>query len=203
MSLVGFGGAFTPETVLRAYHQGMFPMPLEEGPMGWFSPDPRGILELGDLHVSRSLRKSMRRFEFRIDTAFAEVIDGCAARRPVWIDERMRSVYLRLHELGWAHSVETWQHGELVGGLYGLTLGGLFAAESKFHRVSDASKAALVSLVEGLVADPGERLVDVQWQTDHLRSLGVSECSRSQYLARLPGLLATPPPAMFLRPGPP
>ncbi len=200
---MGFGGAFTPETVLRAYRRGMFPMPLEEGPIGWFSPDPRGILELGDLHVSRSLRKSMRSFEFRIDTAFAEVIDGCAARRPVWIDERMRAVYLRLHELGWAHSVETWQHGELVGGLYGLTLGGLFAAESKFHRVSDASKAALVSLVEGLVADPGERLVDVQWQTDHLRSLGVSECSRSQYLARLPGLLATPPPAMFLRPDQP
>lgn len=197
MSLVGLGGDFTPAAVLRAYRQGLFPMPAQWGMMGWFSPDPRGILELGDLHVSRSLRRSMRRFEFRVDTAFEDVIDGCAAGRPVWIDRRMRSVYLRLHELGWAHSVETWHNGELVGGLYGLAIGGLFAAESKFHRATDASKAALVALVEGLAADEGERLVDVQYRTDHLSTLGASEISRADYLTRLPGLLATPPPQLF------
>jgi len=200
MSLVAIGGAFTPDTVLSAYRQGMFPMPVQWGRIGWFSPDTRGILELGDLHVSRSLRRSMRRFEFSVDTAFEEVIDGCASGRPVWIDRRMRAVYLRLHELGWAHSVETWLHGELAGGLYGLALGGLFAAESKFHRATDASKAALVALVQGLADDGAERLVDVQYRTDHLSTLGASECSRAQYLARLPRLLATPEPQMFAPP---
>ncbi len=200
MDIVDVGGDFTPETVLEAYRQGQFPMPLRSaGPMCWWSPDPRGVLEIEDLHVSRSLRRSMRRFEFRVDTVFAEVLDGCAdpGRPSGWIDRRIRNMYLRLHYLGWAHSIETFSDDILVGGTYGLAIGGLFTAESKFHRVPDASKAAVVALVAGLAAEVGDRLVDVQWSTDHLARLGVTECSRSTYLERLPGLLATPGAAMF------
>ncbi|MFC6344195.1 leucyl/phenylalanyl-tRNA--protein transferase, partial [Nocardioides hankookensis] len=140
------------------------------------------------LVVSKSLRRSCREFEVRVDTAFAEVVEACAdpARPQGWIDRDIRAAYLRLHELGWAHSVETWQGGRLVGGLYGVGIGGLFAGESMFHRERDASKVALVALVERLRATyAGERLLDVQWMTPHLASLGVVEVSRAEYLRRL------------------
>ena len=196
---VGAGADDEPGTLLAAYRSALFPMPLEGGDvLGWWSPDPRGVLELDNLHVSRSLRRSMRHFEFRVDSAFDEVVAGCAEpTRPYgWIDDRIQRAYRRLHELGWAHSVETWCDGELVGGLYGLGIGGLFAAESKFHRRTDASKAAVVALASGLV-DDHPRLIDVQWRTDHLASLGVTEISRSRYLERLHTVLSSPDPRLF------
>ena len=156
------------------------------------------MLPLDGLVVSRSLRRSLRDFEIRVDTAFDEVVAGCAdpARQAGWIDGDIRRAYRRLHELGWAHSVEAWQDGRLAGGLYGVALGGLFAGESMFHRVRDASKVALVGLVE-LLRDEhaADRLLDVQWQTPHLASLGVVEISRTAYLRRLGGALEVPAPA--------
>jgi leucyl/phenylalanyl-tRNA--protein transferase len=196
---VGVGADTEPGTILAAYRHGLFPMPLEAGgPMGWWSPDPRGVLPLDALRVSRSLRRSCRDFEIRIDTAFAEVIDACAdpSRPHGWIDPRIRAAYLRLHEIGWVHSVETWQGGALVGGLYGVAIGGLFAGESMFHRVTDASKVALVALVEAL-RDGADRLIDVQWRTEHLASLGVQEWTRREYLEMLPRVLAAPPSPVF------
>ena len=204
--LVGMGADLEPGTLLAAYRRGMFPMPVGEpgDPMGWFSPVRRGVLELGDLRVSRSLRRSARDFEVRIDTALAEVIDACGdPRRPQgWIDDDIRAAYLALGELGWAHSVEVWRDGRLEGGLYGLAIGGLFAGESMFHRARDASKVALMALVDLLAAaGPGDRLVDTQWVTPHLASLGVSEVDRADYLARLPGLFTSPPPDFHDRGG--
>jgi leucyl/phenylalanyl-tRNA--protein transferase len=196
---VGAGADDEPGTLLAAYRSALFPMPLEGGGvLGWWSPDPRGVLELDNLHVSRSLRRSMRHFEFRVDSAFDEVVAGCAepTRPHGWIDTRIQRAYRRLHELGWAHSVETWCDGELVGGLYGLGISGLFAAESKFHRRTDASKAAVVALATGLV-DDHPRLIDVQWRTDHLASLGVTEIPRSRYLERLHTVLPSPDPQLF------
>ena len=196
---VGAGADDEPGTLLAAYRSALFPMPLEGGDvLGWWSPDPRGVLELDNLHVSRSLRRSMRHFEFRVDSAFDEVVAGCAepTRPHGWIDDRIKRAYRRLHELGWAHSVETWCDGELVGGLYGLGIGGLFAAESKFHRRTDASKAAVVALATGLV-DDHPRLIDVQWRTDHLASLGVTEIPRSRYLERLHTVLSSPDSQLF------
>jgi len=196
---VGAGADDEPGTLLAAYRSALFPMPLEGGDvLGWWSPDPRGVLELDNLHVSRSLRRSMRHFEFRVDSAFDEVVAGCAepTRPHGWIDDRIQRAYRRLHELGWAHSVETWCDGELVGGLYGLGIGGLFAAESKFHRRTDASKAAVVALATGLV-DDHPRLIDVQWRTDHLASLGVTEIPRSRYLERLHTVLSSPDPQLL------
>ncbi len=193
--LVATGADLEPGTVLAAYRRGVFPMPVgsRRAPMAWFSPVRRGVLRPSDLHVSRSLRKARRRFEIRVDTACAEVIDACAdPRRPSgWIDEQIREAYLRLYELGWVHSVETWRDGRLVGGLYGVAIGGLFAGESMFHHETDASKVALVGLVE-LLDDGLDRLVDTQWQTEHLASLGVSEVSRAEYLRRLSIALTIP-----------
>jgi leucyl/phenylalanyl-tRNA--protein transferase len=173
--------------LLAAYRHGLFPMPVggPRAPMAWFSPVRRGVLRPPDLRVSRSLRKSVRRFEVRVDTACAEVIDACAdpARPSGWIDGQIRTAYLRLHELGWVHSVETWHDDRLVGGLYGVSLGGLFAGESMFHHGRDASKVALVHLVERLVG-AGATLLDVQWTTPHLRSLGAVDLPRYDYVAR-------------------
>ena len=197
--LVSAGADLAPASLLMAYSSGMFPMPLKPGGViGWWSPDPRGVLEPGDLILHRSLRRSCRRYEVRVSTAFEAVIRRCGdpARPNGWIDGQMHSAYLRLHELGFAHSVESWQDGELVGGLYGVALGGLFAGESMFHTARDASKTALVALVEGLL-DGHRRLIDVQWPTRHLRSLGARGISRSDYLQRLPGLLETPLPRLF------
>src|SRR5688500_8914019 len=163
-------------------------MPLHRGgPMAWWSPDPRGILPLDGLRVSRSLRRSCRRYEIRVDTAFAEVVEACASpRRPGgWINAEIRTAYGELHRLGWAHSVEAWDDEGLAGGLYGVAAGGLFAGESMFHRRRDASKVALVALV-GLLRD-GEagRLLDVQWTTDHLAGLGARDVPRPRYLELL------------------
>ena len=204
LGLVGVGADTEPGTILAAYRHGLFPMPTEaNGPMGWWSPDPRGVLPLDALRVSRSLRRSCRDFEVRVDTSFAQVIDACAdpSRPHGWIDPQTRAAYVRLHELGWVHSVETWRDGSLVGGLYGVAIGGLFAGESMFHRVTDASKVALVALVEAL-RDGADRLIDVQWRTDHLASLGVQEWSRREYLEVLPHILSSPPSAMFTGGGP-
>lgn len=200
--LVGLGADLEPGTILAAYANGLFPMPLRKrGPIGWWSPDPRAILELDDLRVCRSLRQSARKFEVRIDWDFAGVIDGCAdpRRDKGWIDRRMRDAYLRLHHLGWVHSVETYDaDGALVGGLYGVAIGGFFAGESMFHRARDASKVALVALVELLKAE-GATLLDVQWLTPHLARLGAREISRDRYLARLGEALARPAPPAWCR----
>jgi leucyl/phenylalanyl-tRNA--protein transferase len=151
-------------TVLAAYRAGLFPMPVRRRTLGWFSPDPRGILPLDGLAVSRSLRRATARYEIRVDTAFEDVIGACAdPRRPgAWIDREVRRAYVKLHSLGWAHSVEAWDDQGLAGGLYGLAIGGLFAGESMFHHRTDASKVALVGLVERLRAG-GATLLDVQW----------------------------------------
>ena len=146
--------------------------------MAWWSPDPRGVLPLDGSAASRSLRRSTRRYEVRVDTAFADVVDACAdpGRPGGWITDDIRAAYVSLHELGWAHSVEAWDDDGLAGGLYGVAIGGLFAGESMFHRRTDASKVALVGLVELLTADgDARRLLDVQWATTHLASLGAVE----------------------------
>jgi leucyl/phenylalanyl-tRNA---protein transferase len=199
--LVGVGADLEVSTLYAAYTLGVFPMGLGEHggpPLGWWSPDPRGVLQPGDLRVPRSLRKSMRHFEMRLDTAFQEVVCACADpdREGRWITPEVARAYAALHEAGWAHSVETWQEGRLVGGLYGVAIGGLFAGESMFHTVRDASKAALVALRDVLAADHDpRRLIDVQWRTDHLASLGVTEVSRADYLRRLPEVLSAPLPS--------
>lgn len=190
VDLVAVGGDLEPGTILSAYRNGLFPMGLGlhgAPPLGWWSPDPRGVLLPGDLHVSRSLRRSLRGFETSVDTAFTQVVDGCAdpGRDGAWITPAISTAYRRLHDLGWAHSVEVWREGELVGGLYGLAIGRLFAAESKFHLATDASKAAVVALVEVLEEDGEPWVLDVQWQTDHLASLGVREIPRAAYLRLL------------------
>jgi leucyl/phenylalanyl-tRNA--protein transferase len=199
--LVALGADLSAGTVLAAYRAGLFPMPLDdEVELGWFSPVRRGVLPLGGLKVSASLRKSCRRFEIRVDTAFAEVMRACGdpARDGGWITEEFVAAYTELHALGWAHSVEAWRDGELAGGLYGLAIGGLFAGESMFHRERDASKVALVGLVD-LLRDEhvGRRLLDVQWRTEHLATLGVEEVPRAEYLRRLGVALDVPLPAAF------
>jgi len=194
--LVALGADLEPGTVLEAYRLGMFPMPVEDT-IGWWSPQRRGVLELDDLRITRSLAKSVRRYEIRVNTAFDQVIEGCANpdREGAWIDEGITSAYRRLHQMGWVHSVETWFEGELVGGLYGVAIGGLFAGESMFSRQRDASKAALVGLVS-LLRDGENRLIDTQWQTPHLATLGVTEIDRADYLAKLPSLLTAPQPGL-------
>jgi leucyl/phenylalanyl-tRNA---protein transferase len=192
--LVCLGADLEPGTVLAAYRAGLFPMPYDRRRLGWWSPDPRGVLPLEGLRVSRSLRRSTRRFEVRFDTSFAEVITACATtrRRGGWITPAFITAYGRLHELGWTHSVETWtDDGELAGGLYGVAIGGLFAGESMFHRRTDASKVALVALVDQLQAS-GMTLLDVQWVTPHLATLGATEVPRARYLALLADALAVP-----------
>ncbi|HAN72219.1 MAG TPA: leucyl/phenylalanyl-tRNA--protein transferase [Actinobacteria bacterium] len=195
--VVAVGADLQPATVLAGYAMGLFPMHLSMGDLAWWSPDPRGVLPLDALKVSRSLRRSMRAFTFSLDADFVGVMRSCAEGRTEgqWITEEFVDTYTRLHRLGWAHSIEVWQDDALVGGLYGIEIGGLFAGESMFHRVPDASKAALVVLVDRLRAGSGdaqERLLDVQWRTEHLASLGVIEISRSAYLSRLEGALRLP-----------
>ncbi len=198
--VAGIGGDLEPGTVLHAYRTGLFPMHVDGGrTLGWWSPDPRGVLPLESLKVSRSLRTSCRRYEVRVDTAFDEVVAACAdpGRPSGWITDDIRAAYRRLHEMGWAHSVETYDGDRLVGGLYGVSIGGLFAGESMFHRATDASKVALVALVEILREDDVGRLLDVQWTTDHLVSLGAVDVPRADYLARLGPALALPVPTAF------
>lgn len=189
------------EMVLEAYRSGVFPMPVRRRLMGWWSPVDRGILPLDELRVTRSLRKMLGRYEIRVDTDFAQVLSRCAdPKRPgSWIDGRIRDIYTELHDRGIVHSVEAWTpDGVLVGGLYGVSIGGLFAGESMFHDPvlgRDASKAALVGLVKRLRAVGGtDRLLDVQWRTDHLATLGVMEIDRADYLDRLDRALLLPAP---------
>jgi len=194
--LVGVGADLEPGTVLAAYRAGIFPMPFDNGPnVGWWSPDPRGILPIDSLRVSRSLRQSVDRYDVTIDTAFDQVVRACANpdRDGAWITSAIHSAYSELHRLGWAHSVETRDRttGELVGGLYGIHIGGLFAGESMFHHSRDASKVALVGLVNQL-HEIGVVLLDVQWLTAHLASLGAVEVPRTQYLNLLANALAIP-----------
>jgi Leu/Phe-tRNA-protein transferase len=276
--LVGVGADLEPGTILAAYRRGLFPMPLGgRGPLGWWSPDPRAVIPLDGLRVSRSLRRSLPRYEIRVDTAFDQVIDACSdpSRPHGWISSEIRAAYRRLHELGWVHSVEAWasvsrstdapeaggggevreggeggeglgtgevrlvseaggggevrEAGEvrkaggglgdggggeaweagggvdvragaavLAGGLYGVAIGGLFAGESMFHRQSDASKAALVGLVDLLRAGGVERRVlDVQWMTPHLASLGAVDVSRADYVGMLADAVGLPLPPAF------
>lgn len=200
--MVALGADLTPGTLLQAYRCGLFPMPSggPGDPPMWFLPVRRGVLPLDGLRVTRSMRRSARGMEVRVDTAFAEVVAACAdPRRPgAWIDAEVADAYTELHEMGWAHSVETWRDGELVGGLYGVAVGGLFAGESMFHHATDASKVALMGLVD-LLSDGhrDHRLLDVQWSTDHLASLGVVELTRREYAARLAAALEVPLPAAF------
>lgn len=203
---VAVGADLEPATLLAAYRAGLFPMPLDDvTPMVWWSPLRRGVLRPRQLRISRSLRQAVGRYETRVDTAFGTVLRACAdpGRPGAWISEDVLRAYERLHLLGWAHSVETWDRaGRLVGGLYGVAIGGLFAGESMFHHSRDASKVALVRLVQLLTedADAGRnRLVDVQWQTSHLASLGVEEVDREAYLAMLPTIVDTALPPAFDR----
>jgi leucyl/phenylalanyl-tRNA---protein transferase len=200
--LIGVSRDFDASLAFAAYAAGVFPMPAPGGLMGWYSPLSRGVIPLDGLRVSRSLRKMLGRYEIRIDTAFDAVLAGCGDRRRPngWIDNRIRRVYRQLHQQGIVHSVEAWTaDGALAGGLYGVSIGGLFAGESMFHRPDigrDASKVALVALIERLRAAGADgRLLDVQWVTPHLASLGAVELSRAEYLGRLAVALTLPPPS--------
>jgi leucyl/phenylalanyl-tRNA---protein transferase len=183
----------TPEGIELAYRHGIFPMADERsGEVLWFRPDPRAVIPLDGFHVSRSLARTLRRgrFEVRVDTAFAAVMRGCADRpEGSWISERFVEVYGALHRAGTAHSVEAWRDRRLVGGVYGLALGGAFMAESMFHRETDASKVALAALV-GRLRERGFTVLDVQYMTPHLESLGAVEITRREYERRLERALA-------------
>lgn len=204
------GADLEAPTLLHAYRVGAFPMPHGRGrTVGWWSPDPRGVIPLDGLKVSRSLARSVRSHRITVNAAFPVVLAGCAdPRRPGgWINRRIRAAYTHLHELGWCHSVEAWaEDGQLAGGLYGVAIGGLFAGESMFHRHRDGSKVALVGLVDRLRAG-GATLLDVQWATPHLRSLGAIEIPRRQYLEALADAVDRPPtftnPKEHGDPGPP
>lgn len=192
--LLAVGGDLHPERVLRAYAEGIFPFPAEGLPLTWYSPDPRMLLHPSEATPSRSMRKELRRgrFEMRMDTAFDEVIHQCQTiRRDTWITPQIRSAYTQLHQLGFAHSVETWESGELVGGLYGVSIGRAFFGESMFHRATNASKAAFFSLCAQL-----DRwrfsLLDCQLPTDHLYSMGAYPISRRDFLALLDDALQHP-----------
>ena len=193
--LVCVGADLAPGTLLAAYRRGLFPMPVgrrrRQTLVGWFSPDPRSVIPIEGLRVSRSLRRSCDRFEIRVDISFATVMEACADpdRPHGWIDDGILAAYQELHRLGWAHSVEAWADGELQGGLYGVAIGGLFAGESMFHRATDASKVALVALVR-MLRDGGFGLLDVQWLTPHLATLGAVEVPQATYLASLAAALA-------------
>ncbi len=203
--LIGIGADLEVATLYEAYSVGVFPMGIGKHgaePMGWWSPDPRGILRIGQIRTTRSLRKSAARLEVRVDTAFEQVLRACAdpARAGRWITPHVAAAYVRMHEAGWAHSVETWHQDRLVGGLYGVAIGGLFAGESMFHAERDASQVALLALHDLLAADGDpRRLIDVQWRTEHLATLGVTEVSRAEYRRLLEGALEAPLPAQWAR----
>ena len=197
--LVILGADLKPETVIDSYQHGIFPMHIEvanKRQIGWWSPQQRGILPLNRINISKSLQKSMKKFQVSFDQAFDQVIDGCGDdKRPQgWINKEIKIAYKKLFELGYVHSVEVWnKKDELVGGLYGVEVNGLFAGESMFHKETDASKTAMVYLVNKLNEAGGERIFDVQWQTPHLKSMGVIKIPRSKYLSLLPEVMKTKP----------
>jgi leucyl/phenylalanyl-tRNA--protein transferase len=191
VGLAGVGADLDPATLIAAYRSGLFPMPIGQGDtldVGWWSPDPRGVIPLDGVIISRSLHKARKRFEIRVDSAFVEVVRACAdpRRDGAWINDAIAAAYTDLYALGWAHSVEAWSldTGELAGGLYGVAIGGLFAGESMFHWRTDASKVALCALTEMLEAGGGV-LLDCQWQTRHLATLGCVNVKRETYLEGL------------------
>jgi leucyl/phenylalanyl-tRNA--protein transferase len=182
------------DALLNAYASGWFPMAVTSGDIRWYSPDPRGVIPLDTFHVPSRLARTLRAhpFEIRVNTRFRDVIEGCAERADDegnWIDREIVESYCELHAKGFAHSVEAWRDAQLVGGLYGVALGGAFFGESMFHRVNDASKAALVALVARL-RGRGFVLLDTQWVTDHLLQFGAIEITRRRYLRRLDEALA-------------
>jgi leucyl/phenylalanyl-tRNA--protein transferase len=193
--LITTGADLEPATLIAAYRCGIFPMDLPAGlpGLGWWSPDPRGIVPLDRLRVTRSMRRSARRYVVRVDTCFVDVMRGCAhpSRKDGWITGEFIEAYTALHRLGWAHSVEVFdREGQLAGGLYGVRINGLFAGESMFHVRRDASKVAIMALVQ-LMRETGMSVLDVQWRTDHLESLGAIAVSRAQYLTLLADALAS------------
>jgi leucyl/phenylalanyl-tRNA--protein transferase len=197
--VIAAGGDLEPATLIAAYRRGLFPMTLEDlgGAVAWWSPDPRGILPLDNLRVTRSLRQSARRYDIRVDSCFGDVIRACGnpSRESGWITPAFVDAYAELHRMGWAHSVEVFDRdGRLAGGLYGVRVNGLFAGESMFYVQRDASKVALIALV-GLMRDNGMSLLDVQWHTPHLASLGATEVTRARYLELLAEAVGDPAPA--------
>jgi|SRR3989304_5808917 len=197
--LIGFGGKLTPEWLLDAYSHGIFPWPIGEidWPVAWWSPDPRAIIEFQRFHVSRRLRRTCKSAQFivTLDRDFQGVIRGCATASgrvgQTWLTKKMIAAYVRMHQEGHAHSVEVWQDEKLAGGSYGVAIGGLFAAESMFYRVRDASKVALVHLVEHLKRR-GYMLLDIQQLTPHTARFGAIEIPRDEYLSRLVEALNKP-----------
>jgi leucyl/phenylalanyl-tRNA--protein transferase len=193
--LIAVGGDLEPATLINAYRRGIFPMEVTAlgGRLGWWSPEQRGIVPLDRLHVTKSMRQSAKRFEIRVDSCFTEVMRGCGdpSREDGWITPDFIAAYTTLHEMGWAHSIEVFDgQGVLAGGLYGVRINGLFAGESMFHVQRDASKVALMALVD-LMSKSGMQLLDVQWRTEHLGSLGAIEIPRPDYLERLAAALAS------------
>jgi leucyl/phenylalanyl-tRNA---protein transferase len=202
--VVAVGADLEPGTLLQAYRKGLFPMELPDGHLGWWSPVDRAILPMSRLRITRSLRQSTRRYQVSIDSDFEGVIRACAdpSREEGWITDEFIEAYLKLHRLGWAHSFEVWDdEGELAGGLYGVSIGGLFAGESMFHLSRDASKVALVHLVV-VLSEGGGRMIDVQWQTPHLESLGAVVVGRDAYMERLEMALEGPDPFRDAAPEP-
>jgi leucyl/phenylalanyl-tRNA--protein transferase len=188
----GMARVINPALLVRAYREGVFPMAMEDGEIGWFSPDPRAILPLDTFHVPSRLARRVRQgaFDIGVDRDFAGVMRACANRADgTWISREIIDSYTALHRLGLAHSVEAWRDGTLVGGLYGVHVGSAFFGESMFHRERDASKVALVALVDRL-RRRGFRLLDTQWSTPHLAQFGVVEIPRAIYLERLSDALA-------------
>jgi leucyl/phenylalanyl-tRNA--protein transferase len=177
-----------PEVLLQGYRLGVFPMAMDDGEIEWFSPDPRAILPLNKFHIPHTLERAVRKksFEIRISASFAEVMQECAQRPETWINDEIIESYTRLHQLGHAHSVEAWQNDELAGGLYGVAIGGAFFGESMFHHVRDASKIALLALMERL-RERRFALLDTQWLTPHLQKFGAIEIPRPEYLHLLNG----------------
>lgn len=197
--LVTLGADLKPETLIDSYKHGIFPMHIQienKREIGWWSPQQRGILPLNKINVSSSLKKSMKKYFVTFDQDFDAVIEGCGDdKRPKgWINKDIKTAYKKLFDLGYVHSVEVWnKKDELVGGLYGVEVNGLFAGESMFHKQTDASKTAMVYLVNQLKEAGGERIFDVQWQTPHLKSMGVVKISRAKYISLLPEVMNTSP----------
>jgi leucyl/phenylalanyl-tRNA---protein transferase len=181
------------DLLLHAYRQAVFPMAMEDGEIAWFSPDPRAVIPLETFHVPHGLKRTLKKglFEIRINTAFEEVMAGCARREETWINKEIRASYTEMHRLGYAHCVEAWFENRLAGGLYGIALGGAFFGESMFHEVTDASKVALHALV-GRLRERGFSLLDTQWLTGHLTTFGAREIPRAEYQRQLAACVDRP-----------